>query len=286
MNETIRGGRSPGSEYRMARLFPEGGAAIICPIDHGLYFGRIKGLENPVAVLRSLARTEVTGFLMSPGLIRQTQREFGQAGHLARVMTLDFYWAGADPEQATSSQIARVTDAVKLDVDCIKLLMPWNVSDLEKVALTARIGEVIAEAGVWHMPVMVEPIVLGQPRGPDVVKAEREAARVAYELGADIIKIAFPGRDATAAMVAELGVPVVIAGGPRAENTDEMIEIARDAIAAGARGLVLGRNVWQRPPSEATAVMAALARVAREGSGKGRPVHRRADEAKAPENVG
>ena len=59
------------------------------------------------------------------------------------------------------------------------------------------------------------------------------------ELGADVIKIAFAGRT-TAEMVAEVGVPVVIAGGPRAENTDEIIGVAREAIAAGVRGLVLG----------------------------------------------
>ena len=45
MSENARGGHSPGCEYRMARLFPEGGAAIICPIDHGLYLGRVRGLE-------------------------------------------------------------------------------------------------------------------------------------------------------------------------------------------------------------------------------------------------
>ena len=187
-------------------------------------------------------------------------------------MTLDFFWSLADPQHASGSLIAGVTDAVRLDVDCVKVLMPWNVSDAEKVALTVRIGKIIAEASAWQMPVMVEPIVLEQPRGPDAVKAECEAARIAYELGADIIKIAFPGRDATAEMVAELGVPVVIAGGPRVENTDEIIGVAREAIAAGVRGLVLGRNVWQRPPDEATSVMAALASITRERPGTARSV--------------
>ncbi len=40
-------------------------------------------------------------------------------------------------------------------------------------------------------------------------------------------------------------VPVVIAGGPRTDTEAEFLEMVADAIGAGARGVAIGRNVFQ-----------------------------------------
>ena len=264
MSENARRMPNLAGSYRMQRLFPAGRAAIICPIDHGLIFGRIRGLEAPAAVLGRLAGQGATGFMMSPGLVKQTQVECGQAGALSRVMAIDSFWPQDQAPSGTGNLIATVEDAVRLGVDCVKLLMPWNVPDDEKVRMTERLGRVISEAGRWQMPVMIEPVMLGAPRTAEVVREEFEVARIAYDLGADIIKIAFPGPDYTAKLVGELGVPVVIAGGPLSGGLDETLARAREAIAAGAQGLIVGRNVWQRPADEAQRAMAELDRVARE----------------------
>ena len=45
----------------------------------------------------------------------------------------------------------------ELKLDCVKLLLPWNVNDAEKVLYCQRIGTVVSEAAKWQMPVMVEP---------------------------------------------------------------------------------------------------------------------------------
>ena len=255
------------TSYRMQRLFPHGRAAIICPVDHGLIFPRerMKGLEAPVDVVQRLSGQGATGFMMSPGLVKQTQVALGQAGQLSRVMAIDSFWPITDAINGFGNLIATVEDAVRLGVDCVKLLMPWNVPHQEKVKLTERLGHVISEAGKWQMPVMIEPVLIGAERTKETLAAEFEISRIAYDLGADIIKIAFPGAEATARLVEELKVPLVIAGGPLlGGDIKHALREVEDAVKAGAQGLIVGRNVWSRSPSEAAEMMSELGRVARD----------------------
>lgn len=254
------------ASYRMQRLFPDGRAAIICPVDHGLIFPRelMKGLEAPVDIVNRLSGQGATGFMMSPGLIKQTQVEMGQAGHLSRVMAVDGFYELTDARHGVGNLLATVEDAVRLGVDCVKLLMPWNVSTTEKMKLVERLGKIVSDASKWQMPVMIEPVLIGEPRTREVVAQEFEVSRIAYDIGADIIKIAFPGPDYTAQLVQELKVPLVIAGGPMTGTYQDAVREVKDAVAAGAQGLIVGRNVWSREAAEAERMMSDLSHIARE----------------------
>ena len=77
-------------------------------------------------------------------------------------------------------------------------------------------------------------------------------------MGADIIKVAYPGPELMAAWSAELRIPLVILGGPRTGEADAVLTLAEEAVEHGARGIVIGRNVWQRPPDVTRRLMARL----------------------------
>lgn len=249
--------------YRLRRTLPADRAAIIMPVDHGLIFSRIPGLESPIDVIREFAEDDITGFMMSPGLVTQTAEFFADHPHLSRVMAIDAFYPYTDAPSGAGALIATVEDAVRLGVDSVKMLMPWNTTDAERAALVGRIGKVITEAEHWQIPLTLEPVMLGVPRTEEVVKAEQEVARIAFDLGAHIIKIAFPGEENTRNLVRELGLPVVIAGGPKAGEPAETVEQVRQTVVAGARGIIVGRNVWQRERTEAHQVLAELARISR-----------------------
>jgi putative autoinducer-2 (AI-2) aldolase len=40
-------------------------------------------------------------------------------------------------------------------------------------------------------------------------------------------------------------VPLVVAGGPKLDSDRAALELARNAIDAGAHGIDMGRNIWQ-----------------------------------------
>jgi class I fructose-bisphosphate aldolase len=89
------------------------------------------------------------------------------------------------------------------------------------------------------------------------------AARVASELGADIVKVNFPhpdlrsnvkkeydrdftSQEAINAVVRSANRTLVLVSGGEKAGDEVMLEKARESMEAGATGLIFGRNVWQR----------------------------------------
>lgn len=251
------------TNYRMNRVFRDDRAALVVPIDHGLVWGRVSALEAPVTVMRKYIPQDITGFMVSTGIVKQSEVDLAKASHLARILAIDAFWPTSAPATGTGEMVTAVEAAVRMGVDCIKMLLPWNVNDGEKVHYCKRIGMVVGEAAKWDMPVMVEPVFLNTPRSKEIIEAELEVARVGYDLGADIIKITFPGPEATAKLCAELDIPVVVAGGPMSGDAKSTLRDISDSIEAGAQGVVVGRKIWQRPEPEAANMIKEIANITR-----------------------
>jgi fructose-bisphosphate aldolase, class I len=180
----------------------------------------------------------------------------------ARLLTLDTLLSDGTQDAGASTTVASVRQAVTLGADAVKLLMAWDVPSVDRVATARRIAAVVKEAARWEIPVMVEPIALRTPRSEQTVELELDAARIAMELGADIIKMAYPGSASVmTSLKAELGLPIVILGGPQLSTAADLIRLVDEAMTSGASGIVIGRQVWQREPSERLAVMRALVEV-------------------------
>lgn len=89
------------------------------------------------------------------------------------------------------------------------------------------------------------------PRGPKIkdsydVKVIKHCARLGAELGADVVKVSYTGSPETFKEVVEgCPVPVVIAGGPKMDSDEAVLEMVKGAIDAGGAGVSIGRNAFQ-----------------------------------------
>lgn len=261
----VRSVAAAGKRYRLGRIFGDDGRSVVLPADHGTMLGRVSGLEDPVGLVERFMELDVDGFLLGPGVIARTAELFASRDAPARLLTIDTYWRQGDrAEHVLMTTLAR---AAVLGVDAVKVLMPWDVPPAERAARSALIGEVIAAADPLGLPVMVEPIVLRSPRGEDAVAIEGDGCRMAAELGADIIKVMYPGDpDLLAAWCHEVEVPIVILGGPAQGTVEELCDMVGASVAAGARGITIGRRVWQRPIEEAAEVLARLSAIVHDGT--------------------
>ena len=250
-------------EYRLRRTLPSNRVAIIMPVDHGLIFDRIEGLETPSAPFPAWGSNDVTGFMMTPGQVKQTEKFFAANTHLSRVLTIDTFYDYRELEGGSHGLITTVEEAVRMGVDAVKMLFPWNMSKPERVAMCTRVGQVVTACDRWDIPLVLEPVIIGAPRSEEVIVAEEKVARIAYDLGAHIIKIAFPGEERTKRLVAELKVPLVIAGGPLSGDPSETIDAVAGTIRSGARGVIVGRNIWQRERSAAERTLSEIAKLTR-----------------------
>lgn len=248
-----------GMTYRLGRIFGLDRRAMVLPVDHGLMLGRVTGLEEPVSLVAAAAEAGCDGLLMSAGLARATAGIFATRQAPARLVTLDTTMRDGDDDLGEATLVASVAQAVRLGADGVKILMPWDTPGAVRAATCRRLAVVIRAADRWQMPVMVEPIALSTPRDESAVATELHGARTAMELGADIIKIAYPGSaQIMESLTRELGLPVVILGGPKSSAAADVIRLVEDAMTAGASGIVIGRQVWQREPAERLALMRVL----------------------------
>jgi class I fructose-bisphosphate aldolase len=84
------------------------------------------------------------------------------------------------------------------------------------------------------------------------------SARLGCEMDADIIKTYYTGsKESFKKIVEKCFKPIVIAGGPKIEEKD-FIKNVKDAIEAGASGIAVGRNVWEREDNEAIELLKEL----------------------------
>ena len=73
-------------------------------------------------------------------------------------------------------------------------------------------------------------------------------ARIGLELGADMVKVKYTGSIESFRWVIQSAYPamVVMSGGPLTKTDKEFLSRVEEALAAGAAGVAVGRNIWQR----------------------------------------
>jgi len=140
-----------------------------------------------------------------------------------------------------------------------------NVGAQSETQMLSDIGKVSESCMEWGMPLLI----MAYPRGPSITdsfdpKAVAHAARVATELGADVVKCSFTGDfDSFSRVVEGALAPVLIAGGPKMDSDREILEMVETSIAAGGHGVSMGRNVFQH--SDVRKMMGAISDIVLHG---------------------
>jgi DhnA family fructose-bisphosphate aldolase class Ia len=83
---------------------------------------------------------------------------------------------------------------------------------------------------------------------------------VAAEIGADILKIPFPGAERLKNWTRIVPVPVWVPGGEPCHK-DQVLQMVRMALRSGACGVAMGRNVWGNGSTAMEEMMADLREV-------------------------
>jgi fructose-bisphosphate aldolase / 2-amino-3,7-dideoxy-D-threo-hept-6-ulosonate synthase len=252
-----------GHRLRLNRIMdPATGTAIVLPMDHAIEEPGFTELERPAPLVAELADAGVDCFLMRRGLARFAADAIGgKAGWIERLTGR----TGLAPAHTEQLVLASVEQALRNGADGVVPTF-FLGPDTEPHQLP-ELGRIADECARLGMPLLAEifPASGVAYDGPYGVEELRMAVRVASEEGADLIKTYYTGDPASFGAVVDYSlVPVIVAGGPRAETEREVLEMAHGAMQAGARGIAMGRKVWQsRDPA---GLVRALARVVREGA--------------------
>jgi predicted phospho-2-dehydro-3-deoxyheptonate aldolase len=252
-----------GKRIRMERIMDRNsGKTVIIPMDHGVTLGPMDGLVRIQETIDTVARGGANAIVIHKGLVEMGHRRSGK--YLGLIVHLS-----ASTKMASDSNckimVCTVEEAIKLGADAVSVHINLGAED-EKEMLR-DLGAIAKEATEWGMPLLA----MMYTRGPKVekeydVKWVKHAARVGAELGADIVKVAYTGSPETFQEVVEgCFVPVVIAGGEKMGNDQDILEMVEGAVAAGGAGVSIGRNVFQH--KDPAKIVQAICKIVHRGAG-------------------
>jgi DhnA family fructose-bisphosphate aldolase class Ia len=258
---------SMGKTLRLGRLFDAGSnTSMILPMDHGVEEPVYGELERPRDLIASLAGAGVNAFLMRRGLAAFAAETIaGRAGWVLRLTARTGLSPGLETEQIL---LAGVEEALRNGADAV--VPTFFIGPETEAVQLPQLGAIADECNRLGVPLLAEIFPVGGPDatpydGPYTVDDMRVAVRVASEEGADFIKTWYTGDPESFRRVIDYSlVPVLIAGGPKARNERDVLQMVRGAMDAGASGIAMGRKIWQsRDPA---AMVAALAAIIRHGA--------------------
>ncbi len=233
-----------GKEIRMERLRNRAsGRMFTVAVDHAPSYGVLEGIGDVQTVIDRVASAGPDAMVLMKGVAQRCFRPYaGQVALILKGSSLSPYHSQYDVWVATAGE------AVQMGADAIAMAL--TVGSVDQAYLISNLSDLICEADGVGMPVIVHAYPNGELVPPDEVYSVQRvgyAARMAMELGVDIVKTFYTGSAESFARVVEMASPVrvVAAGGPRLESDADVLHMAYDVVQAGAAGITFGRNIWQ-----------------------------------------
>ncbi len=250
-----------------------GGRAMILAYDQGFEHGPRDFLENPESrnleyILDIAKRGEFTGIVLHAGLAEKYQSEI-QDSKVPLILKLNGKSELYTEEDPYSPQLYSVEDALTLGAAAVGYTV-YSGSKYDD-QMHQEFSKIVREAYSKGVPVIgwmyprgkslfdrksaskTFKIALEQQEKNNLAIDETPAivaygARIGLELGADIVKVKYTGSPESFQWVVQSAFPtkVVMSGGTMTKTDEEFLSRVEDVLTAGAAGIAVGRNVWQR----------------------------------------
>jgi len=275
---------SPGKRTRLRRLLfefgPGKGTLLLLPIDQGIEHGPRDFFANPDSKdpeyqFRIAAEAGYSAIACQIGLAEKYYPDY--AGQVPLLLKVNGKTDLPPSDEAFSPVNASVEDAVRLGADAVGYTLyvgsPRQDDDL------LQLKGVREDCDRYGMPL----VVWAYPRGSAVERKGGQssfyaidyAARLAMEMGADVVKLNMPKpnpekdadspapynemevsqEEAIRQVVASAGRSLVVLSGGSKIDDDQLLAQTRAIMEAGGSGVIYGRNVWQRPHGDAIEII-------------------------------
>lgn len=276
-----------GKKARLHRMLyefgPGNGTLMLLPIDQGIEHGPRDFFPNPASKdpdyqFRLAAEAGYSAIACQIGMAEKYYPDY--AGQVPLILKVNAKTDIPSSAHAFSACNASVEDAVRLGADAIGYTLyvgsPRQDEDL------AQIREVREDCDRFGMPL----VIWSYPRGEAIdakggatsFYAIDYAARLAMEMGADVVKINMPtinpekdrdaqppynemevtADEAMRQCVESAGRALVVLSGGSKVDDETVLGHARSVMQAGGSGVIFGRNVWQREWNDALEIIGKI----------------------------
>lgn len=225
-----------GMKNRLSRIInSKSGRCVMLAVDHGYFQGPTTGLRNLGKTVNPLL-PYADALMITRGALRNWIPP-----EMDKPVILRVSGGQSILKEDLSSEVitTSICDAIRIGASAITCsVYVGSANEKETIANLARI---VNEGEDYGIPVLAVTAV-----GKEMTRDARYlglACRICVEIGAHMVKTYYC--ENFAEVVEACGnVPVVIAGGKKIEEK-KALQMAADAIAAGAVGVDMGRNIFQ-----------------------------------------
>ncbi len=247
-----------GKRIRLERILNRNtGRTVVVPMDHGVTVGPIQGLVDMRTMVNDVTEGGANAVLGHMGLPLYGHRQSGKDVGLILHLSGSTVWS---PDPNAKVLVNSVESALKMGADAVSIHV--NIGAASEAEMLHDLGRTSVACMEWGVPLLAMMYTRGAKiKSESDPAAVKHAARIAAELGADLVKVTYTGSADTFRKVIEgCPIPVLIAGGEKAESDRDVFENVRGALAAGGSGVCIGRNVFQhdRPLAMMRAICAMV----------------------------
>ncbi len=236
---------SAGKKIRLGKILKQTSRrAVIVPIDHGLTLGPLPGIENTEQMGRWIRHPGVDAVIAHKGILERLGNQGALDGkgvilHLNGMSTLDIA-----PDN--KARLTAMETAVLLGADAVSLQI--NFDGANDRINWEMLGQTVDAAMGFGLPVLTmlyDKVTTENPTAKS--QRTRQLLRAAVELGTDAIKIGLDMAENASAVITEISreALIFVAGGDL-EKDEHLLQSISGALAQGAAGTCIGRNVFAR----------------------------------------
>ena len=237
---------SIGKKIRMERIFDRiSKNTIIVPMIHGVSVGPVKGIVDMSKAVDKVARRGANAVALNKDDVPTGHRGRGRDVGLIVHMSSSTKFADEPNDRGI---VCSVKEAVSLGADAVSIYV--NLENGNEGQVLEKFATIVDQSNEYGMPLLA----MVYPRGSKAEKGKEydaenvgHCAQVADELGVDIVNVNYTGSPETFRYVVDAcKIPVLISDGPNMGSEKELLEMVEGAMMAGAAGISIGRNVFQR----------------------------------------
>lgn len=242
-----------GMKKHLSNIFdPKSGNTVMFAFDHGYFMGSTAGLERLDLVVPKLMEN-VDVLMGTRGALRTCVPPECRKAIALRISS----GSSMLNEDLSHEVIAvEIEDAIRMNADC--MAVQTFIGADGQLSSIDNLSKAINAGLRYSIPVLGVVAV-----GRDMERTDRFfklATRILAEMGAQIIKTYYC--DNFEEVVAACPVPIVVAGGKKLPES-EALTLAYKSISDGARGVDMGRNIFQS--EHAVEMSAAIRKIVHEG---------------------
>lgn len=233
-----------GKKTRLNRIFSHpSGRIMSVAIDHLINYpiGLPEGLRDIQNTIDKIVEGRPSAITMNKGIAMHCMPK--HAGKVPFIIQQVAVRADGSCFFANST----VEEVAEMGADAIAVAI--IIKNATEAVQMKHLSQVVSQSEKYGLPVIAHIYPVGaEGENPSISNLAEDvffATRIGIEMGVDVVKVPYTGdvssyRD----IISASPIPVVAAGGPKANTLEEAVAMMKEIAQTGASGATVGRNVW------------------------------------------